>query len=213
MRLSTVLGIALTTALTACSGGAAHVPPTAGPTAPGASSGSYTVSAMMEVYPDGSALACYLMELSLPGDCGSGVPVSQLGNVRLPFSQGAMTRGAYLTPTMKLVGNWNGTSLALTAPATQPAEPASQIKVWSAVKPPSPAQMVDGSTTAAGFRDQQALMADLADLQARGILVMGNGFDEAGLSVLVAAGDQATVDLLHSRYRIQTIYSWLIPTP
>lgn len=213
MRSFSVFSIAIAIALTGCSGTTAHVPSAAPITAPHVASGGYTVSATLESYADGTAIACYLIELSLPGDCGSGVPISGLGNARLPFDRAAMTRGAYLTPTMHLIGTWTGTSLALSVPPARSATATSPIEVWSASKPPAVAQMVAGSTTPAGFRDQQVLMADLPNLQVRGILVMGNGFDEAGLFILVAAGDPATVDLLRSRYRLQKIYSWLNPRP
>jgi hypothetical protein len=212
MRSSSVFSVAIAIVLAGCSGTTAKVPPAAAITAPHAASAGYTVSAILESYPDGTATACYLINLSFPGDC-SGVPISGLGNARLPFDQVAMTRGAYLTPTMRLIGTWSGTSLALSLPPVHSATATSPIEVWSASKPPAVAQMVAGSTTPAGFRDQQVLMADLPDLQARGILVMGNGFDDAGLFILVAAGDPATVDLLRSRYRVQKIYSWLNPTP
>jgi hypothetical protein len=73
------------------------------------------------------------------------------------------------------------------------------------------AQVVAGGPTAAGLRDQQVLLAALAGLQHRGILVMENGFDQAGLFVVVAAADPATLDLLRSRYNVQEIDAWLQP--
>ena len=213
MRSVWVLGIAVAIALSACSGGAATVPSAAESSAPGSESATYTVTAMLEVYPDGTVKACQTVLLSLPGQCGSSVAISRLGNTRLPFDEAALPRGAYFTPTMKLIGIWTGTSLAVTVPPVRSSVATDSIKVWSATKPPSPAQMVAGYPTAAGFRDQQVLLADLVDLQALGILVMENGFDEVGLDIVVAAGDPATVDLLRSRYRVQSIYSWLNPTP
>jgi len=72
--------------------------------------------------------------------------------------------------------------------------------------------MDGGYTTTDGFKDQQALMADYANLESRGIVVLENGFDDVGLYIEVAAGDPAIVALLRSRYRVQTIDSWLNPT-
>jgi hypothetical protein len=173
----------------------------------------YSVSAMMESYSDGSAKACYLLTLSMPGDCGEGLPITQLGNVRLPFLQVAATRGAYLTPTMTLTGMWTGSSLALTAPPTRAASPSKPLLVWSATGPPPAPQMEAGMPTAAGLRDQKVLIADLADLQHRGIVVLENGFDQAGLYILVAATDPASVELLRSRYNVHEINAWLHPDP
>jgi hypothetical protein len=73
--------------------------------------------------------------------------------------------------------------------------------------------MVAGLPTPAGLRDQQALMADLVDLKHRGIVVMENGFNQAGLYIMVAAADPATVNLLRSRYNVQEIDAWLHPEP
>ena len=200
LRLATALGIALVMALTGC-GETTHV------------QGVYSVSAMMESYPDGTARACRTVYDSLPADCASTLSISELGNARLPFLQVAATRGAYLTPTMKLTGTWTGSSLALTAAPSPAAAPSRPLRVWSANRPPSEAQIAAGQTTAAGLRDQQVLMADLVDLQRRGILVMENGFDQAGLYILVAAPDPASVDLLRSRYKVQEIDAWLHPNP
>jgi hypothetical protein len=211
--LLSVLGIALALALSACSGGAASVPPAAAPSAPRSDFGTYTVTAILAVYPGGTVKACQTILLSLPGQCGSSVAITGVGNTRLPFDQVAAPRGAYFTPTMQLVGTWTGTSLALTVPPVRSAVATDLIKLWSAAKPPSPAQMHAGSPTAAGLRDQQDLLADYPDLEARGIVVLENGFDEAGLYIMVAAGDQRTVDLLRSRYPVQTIDTWLNPTP
>lgn len=213
MRSLSVLPIVLAIALSACSGSAASVPPAPEPTAPRSEPGGYTVTAILAVYPDGTVKACQTVLLSLPGQCGSSVPISGLGNTRLPFDHVALPRGAYFTPAMKLIGTWTGTSLALTVPPIRSAVATDPIKLWSATKPPSPAQMHAGYPTAAGLRDQQVLLADNADLLRRGILVLENGFGEAGLSITVAAGDPATVDLLRSRYRLQEIDSWLNPAP
>jgi hypothetical protein len=213
MRSFSFLGIVLALALSACGGGAASVPPAAEPRAPTSDFGTYTVTAILAVYPDGSVRACETVLLSLPGQCGASVAISGLRNTRLPYDQAALPRGAYFTPTMQLIGTWTGTSLAVTVPPVRSAVATDPIKLWSATKPPSPAQMDAGSTTPAGFRDQQVLLADYAELEARGIVVMENGFDETGLYIMVAAGDTATVDLLRSRYRVQTIDSWLNPSP
>jgi hypothetical protein len=213
MRSFSVFSIAIAIALTGCSGTTAHVPSAAPITAPHAASPSYTVTAILEAYPDGTARACRTIETSLPGECGSSVLISHLGSARLPFDHVARTRGAYFTPIMQLIGTWTGTSLALTAPPLKSVSETDVMKVWSATKPPSPAQMHAGYPTAAGFRDQQVLLADNADLLARGILVLENGFGAAGLYITVAVGDPATVDLLRSRYRVQEIDSWLSPTP
>jgi hypothetical protein len=132
---------------------------------------------------------------------------------RLPFSQVSLTRGAYLTPTMKLTGTWTGSFLALTAPPTQTAAETSPVTVWSSTVPLPVTQMQAGVPTAAGLRGQQALMADFPDLRRRGILVIENGFDATGLYMLVAAGDPASVDLLRSRYNVHQIDSWLHPVP
>jgi hypothetical protein len=202
MRRSGILGIVLVMGLTCCGGTAAHVAPA-----------GYTVSATVEYYPDGTAKACHTINLSLPSDCGSTLPITQLGNARLPFLAVAATRGAYLTPTMKLSGRWTGSSLALTSQPTRAAAPTTQLRVWSASGPPHVAQLEAGMPTAAGLRDQQALMNDLADLRQRGIVVMENGFDQAGLYVLVAAGDPVSVNFLHSRYNVQEIDAWLHPEP
>jgi hypothetical protein len=213
MRSFGVFSIAIAIALTGCSGSTAKVPPAAAITAPHVASPTYTVTAILEAYPDGTVRACQTMELSYPGECGSSVLVTHLGSARLPFDGVAWTRGAYFTPTMQLIGTWTGTSLALTSPPVQSASQTEAIKVWLATKPPSPPQMHAGYPTAAGFRDQQVLLADNADLLGRGILVMENGFGAAGLYIMVAVGDPATVDLLRSRYRVQEIDSWLSPTP
>jgi hypothetical protein len=211
MRSLSALGIALALALSACSGGAASVPPAAKPSSPSSGFGSYTVTAILEVYPDRSVRACQSMLFSYPGQCGSSVAISGLGNTHLPTDGVAWPRGAYSTPVMQLIGTWTGTSLAVTVPPVQSAVPTESIRLWSATKPPSPAQMHAGYTTEAGFQDQQVLLADYADLESRGIVVLENGFDAVGLNVMVAAGDRATVDLLRSRYRVQTIDSWLVP--
>lgn len=198
MRPASLLGIALAIALTGCEG-TSHV------------QGIYSVSAMVEAYPDGTAKACRTLYLSLPADCASTLPISELGGARLPFLQRGATRGAYITPTMKLVGTWTGSSLALTAPPTRAGASSTPLRVWSAAGHPPVAQMEAGLPTEAGQRDQQALMADLSDLRHRGIVVMENGFDQAGLYILVAAGDPLSVNLLHSRYNVQEIDAWLHP--
>ena len=218
MRSFSVLGFVLALALSACSGGAAGVPPAAGvspaagPTAPRSDSGTFTVTATLAVYPDGTVRACQTMLLSLPGQCGSSVPITQVGTSPLPFEAIALPRGAYFTPTMQLIGTWTGTSLALLVPPVRSSVATEPIRLWAAPKPPSPAQMDGGYTTTDGFKDQQALMADYANLESRGIVVLENGFDNVGLYIEVAAGDPATVALLRSRYRVQTIDSWLNPT-
>lgn len=211
MRLLSVLGIALAFALGACNSGGSSVPPVTAPTGPGSDFGTYTVTATLAVYPDGTVRACETILLSLPGQCGASVPISGLGKTRLPFDSVAAPRGAYFTPPMRLIGRWTGTSLAVTAPPVQSAVPTDRIKLWSATTPPSPAQMQSGYPTGVGFQDQQVLLAGYENLQARGIVVMENGFDATGLYVMVAAGDMATVDLLRSRYRVQSIDSWLNP--
>jgi hypothetical protein len=173
----------------------------------------YSVSAMMESYADGTAKVCRTIYLSLPADCASTLPISGLGNARLPVLQIAATRGAYITPIMKLTGTWTGSSLALTVPPTQATAASRPLRVWSANRPPPVAQLIGGQTTAAGLRDQQILLADLVDLQHRGIVVMENGFDQAGLYILVAASDPASIELLRSRYKVQEIDAWLHPEP
>ncbi len=199
-------------ALTGCSAGAAHVLPPSPIVGPHVATGVYTVSAILESYPNDTVMACQSVLLSLPGQCGGGVPIS-LGKTRLPFSEEALPRGAYFTPILKLIGTWNGSSLALSTPPSPSATQSDPIVMWSATKPLAVAQMAAGMPTAAGLRDQQALMTDLTYLQARGILVMENGFGGTGLEIMVAAGDPATVALLRSRYHLQTISSRLIPTP
>ena len=161
MRALSILGIALAMAMTSCSGISSRLAP-----------GTYTVSAIVESYPDGTAKACRTLYFTMPGDCGDAIPISQFGNARLPFAGVAQTRGAYLTPILKLTGTWTGSALALTAPPTRAAAASGPLKVWSATQPPPEAQMLAGLTTAAGLRDQQVLMADLVYLQHRGIVVM-----------------------------------------
>ena len=123
MRSLSVLALGI--ALSACSGSATTVPLAPEPTAPRSEPGGYTVTAILAVYPDGTVKACQTELLSLPGQCGSSVPISGLGNTRLPFDRVASPRGAYFTPPMKLIGNWTGKSLALTVPPVRSAGAAS----------------------------------------------------------------------------------------
>jgi hypothetical protein len=198
--------------LAGCSGAAAHVPAASPSIATHAFSGAYVVSATLEVYPNGTVSACQTVLLSLPGQCGASVAVTGLGSTRLPFSSPALPRGAYFTPILKLIGTWNGSSLVVSAPPSPSAAQSEPIVMWSAAKPPAVAQMAAGMPTAAGLRDQQTLLNDQAYLEARGIFVMENGFGSRGLEMMVAAADLATIALLRSRYKVQEISSWLIPT-
>ena len=213
MRSFRGLVLVLAISLTGCTGPAAHVPAASPSIATHVTSGAYAVSAMLEAYPNGTVRACLTELLSLPGQCGEGVAVSGPGSTRLPFSRVALPRGAYFTPILKLVGTWNGSSLVVSAPPSPSATQSEPIVMWSAANPPAVAQMAAGMPTASGLRDQESLLADQAYLEARGILVMENGFGSRGLEMMVAAGDPATVALLRSRYRVQEISSWLIPSP
>jgi hypothetical protein len=207
MRAFRVVAAAVAIALAGCSG------PPVPPAGSQGTAGGWTVSATLEVYPDGTATACYGIWHTYPPDCMGGMPVTQFGITRLPFSGVAKARGAYMTPTMKLTGKWTGSSLALTAPPTQTAAETSPLTVWSSTVRLPVAQMQAGVPTAAGLRDQEVLNADLRDLERRGIVMLENGFDATGLYMLVAAADPASVDLLRSRYNVHQIDSWLRPVP
>lgn len=204
VRALTILAIGLMATVTAC-GGTSNAPGTSG------AAGTYTVSSIVEAYPDGTARACRAVYLTAPGDCAGGIPISNLGQGRLPFAGVAQAHGAYFTPILKLTGLWTGSGLALTAPPVPAAAASAPRKEWSAAQPPAQPQLVGGVVTRAGLLDQEALLADLGYLQQHGVVVMENGFNEAGLYIVVAAGDAATVNLLRSRYRVQEIDAWLQP--
>ena len=204
MRAFRVVAGAVAIALAGCSG------PPVPPAGSQGTAGGWTVSTMLEVYPDGTATACYGIYHTDPPDCFGGVPVTEFGMPRLPFLERAQARGAYMTPTMKLTGKWTGSALALTEPPTRTAAETSPLTVWSSTVPLRVVQMQAGVPTAAGLRDQEVLNADLRDLRGRGIMVLENGFDATGFYMVVVAADPASVDLLR-RYNVHKIDSWLQP--
>lgn len=188
-RLGTTLAVMLATA--GCGTHAGFLPP------------AYQITAPLLSVRGGPVYACHAVLLSYPpAGCG-GVLVHGVGIGQVPGVQ-RYTNGTLYTPTVRLVGTWDGQALAVTQPP-------------QAAKLQTPVQQPNCQTGGAGLSPsslalQQRVGQDQATLVQHGVAVLETvPCPSSTLYMLVAVADEATVSYLKSRYGPVEVAGWLQP--
>lgn len=162
----------------------------------------YTVTTSLMAAKGGPLNACFFMPLPEPPIGCGGVEVTNIDVAAIPGTT-TYTNGTIGTPTVRLVGTWDGHVLRLTEPP-QPTK----------VDGTHPQPVAQAPPPASGQTTQQVLdelRRDASALQKRGIVLLmwGQGADGAEVTLVVA--DPDSVRYLYNTYGRMHISGWLQP--
>jgi photosystem II stability/assembly factor-like uncharacterized protein len=163
----------------------------------------YTVTTELNTKAGEQVVACWIHLWSLPPPVCGGVTVTNLDVAGISGTR-TQPNGVIVTPTLRLVGTWDGHALRLTE-QPQPSDlPHTEFKPVS--QPPPPTQ------TKPTEQVLQEIRRDWAELQKRGISLMewGEGSDSLPY-VKLAVADDASVQYLYVTYGRVNISGWLEP--
>jgi photosystem II stability/assembly factor-like uncharacterized protein len=162
----------------------------------------YTVTTSLMVGKGWPLAACYGEPLpATPIGCG-GVPVTNVDVAAIP---GAVTypNGTVRTPTLSLVGTWDGQVMRLTE-APHP----TTLRVTI----PRP---IPGAPPASSAKTDQEVLSDLQrdaeGLKKRGIFMLQFGQGAKAVEVTLAVADPKSVHYLYETYGRMYIFGWLQP--
>ena len=167
----------------------------------------YTVSAALISIRRGPVIAeVGLVCASFPPACAQGLRVRGVDIRQVPgahdYSYGI---GTVDTPTVRLICKWDGQALTLTQPPTPVANYSEPLTFRGR---PSRPTLTSVDVVALGNR----LDADVLQLRAQGIYVIGNGSDAGGPYVSVAVADQQIAAYIQQRYGATlSVRGWLRP--
>lgn len=173
-----------------------------GSTGPGSS--MYEVSAPALSVTGGPVYACFaILESWPPTGCG-GVVVRGLDIERVAGVQ-RYPDGTLATPSLHLVGSWDGRVLTLTEPP----------------RPATPTPLPDACTQVAGFTESPEEFARQTQINGinrdgndRPILILATlPCDETTIGAVLAVADDNTIKWLTSHYAPIKIAGWLTPVP
>jgi hypothetical protein len=164
----------------------------------------YTVTAPLLATPGSPVYACYLMLNSLPPAGCSGVEVRNLGPAGIAGVAGAYTyhNGIVVSPSVRLVGRWDGQALTLTDPPTpghRQSTPRPVLGLPPAAQGAAPTQL------------SQRIADDIASLRRHGVQVLEVGVGQDGVDVVLAVADARAVQALRGKYGDVHISGWLQP--
>jgi photosystem II stability/assembly factor-like uncharacterized protein len=163
----------------------------------------YTVTTELNTKPGEKVYACRFDFLSLPAPVCGGVIVTNV-DIAVIANTKTQSNGVIVTPTVRLVGTWDGYELRLTERPQPSSLSRSDYRLVSHPPPPTQTQP-----------SEQVLLQiarERAYLQKRGILLLefGEGTDQLPY-VRLAVADAASVQYLYDRFGRMNIYGWLQP--
>ncbi|MHB8589018.1 MAG: WD40/YVTN/BNR-like repeat-containing protein [Candidatus Dormibacteraceae bacterium] len=162
----------------------------------------YTVTTSLMAAKGGPLNACFATPLPYPPIGCGGVEVTNVDVTRI-LGTTTYPNGTVATPTVKLVGTWDGRVLRLT-------EQPQPTKVSGTEAQPV-AQTPPASSAKSTQEVLQELRSDNSKLRQRGIVLLEWGEGAGGVEVTLVVADPDSVQYLYDTYGRMRISGWLQP--